>query len=205
VEEDCKREVIEDFSVLDIVEKESDDSRVEVEGVGVDEEDVKVGSGVVKVESNVEEKSVVNNEVEENESSEDVDMKVSEPETSEGVDNGNEVEGSIVMDESENEFEVNTLLNESVGRVTSVEASVKVDVSDVGSSEMGGSVSGVPVLDGNTSVIVGSSVSVSVGDRLITKDAEEDGVGIGKSVGSLDRKVGSVSSSLLENGGIGPV
>ena len=208
MEEDFEREVIEDLSVLDVVEKESDDTRVEVKDVEEEEGDVKVGSEVIRLESDVEEKSVVNdesNEVEENESSEDVDVRVNESETSVEIDEGNEVEGSIVMDESENELEVNTLLNESVGKVNSVEVSVKVGVRDVESPEVSGSVSSVPVLDGKPSVTVGSPVSVSVGDKLISKDVEEDGVNVGESVDVSDRKVGGTSSSLVENGGIRPV
>lgn len=179
------------------------------------EEDVEVGSEVVMVESNVEEKSVMNDEpdkVKENESSEDVGVRVIESEMSVGVDKGNEVEGSIVMDGSENELEVNTVLNESVGRVIGVEASVKVGVNNVESPEVSDSVSNVPVLDGNASVIdgnvsviVGSPVSVNVGDRLISKDVKEGCVNVGKSVGVSGRKVGRIPPSLVENGGIGPV
>lgn len=207
VEEDCEREVVEDSSVLDTVEEESDDTRLGVEGVREGEEVVKVESEVIKLEPDVE-KSVVNDEpnvVEENGSSEDVDMRVNESETSVRVCKGNEVDGSIVMDGSENELEVNTVLNDSVGRVNGVEVSVKVGVSDVGSPEVSGSVSSVPVLDGNASVIVGSSVSVSVGDKLISKDVDRDGIDVGKSVGVSDRNVGSISPFLVENGGIMPV
>ena len=208
VEEDCGREVIEDPFVLDIVEKELDDNRVEVESVREGEDDVRVGLEVVRLELNIEEKSVVSDElsgVEESEPLEDVGMRVNESERPVGIDEGNEVEGSIVMEGSGNELEVNRLLNKPDGRVTGVKVSVRMGVGDVGALEVGGGVSNVPVLDGNAAVIVGSPVSVRVGDRLIAEGVKGSGVDIGKPVSVSDRNVGSVSSSLLENGGIMPV
>lgn len=191
-------EVVEDSSSLDVIEKESEDTEMELEGVKEGEEVVEEKSLVVKPESDVEERSCVNDELNEvgrevvNESPEDVDVKVSESEKLVGIDRENEVDGSIVMDESENELEVNTLLN-SVDGVASVEVSVKVNGNDDDSPGVSVSVpSVVPVLDGNPSVIVGSPVCVSVGDRLTSEVVERGGVDDEKSVGVLDRNVGSV-------------
>lgn len=210
VEEDCGRELTEDILVLDFVEKELEDNRVEVESVREGEEDVRVGLEVVKLELSIEEKPVVSDGelsgVDESEPPEDVGMRVNESERPVGIDEGNEVaEGSIVMEGSENELEMNKLLNRVHGRIGGVEASVRVGVGDVGAPEEGGSVTNVPVLEGNAAVIVGSLVSVRVGDRVISESVEGSGVDAGKPVGVSDRNVGSVSSSLLENGGIMPV
>lgn len=201
-----EREVDEGWSVLDVVEKGSEDTIMELRDDGEDEEVVKVKPEVVKAESNVKERSVVNDESDEvggsveSGSSENVDVSISESETLVGIDTGNEVEGPIVMDGSENKLEVN-----SVGKVTGVEISVKVSGSDVGSSELSGSVSNVPVLDGNISVIVGSPVCVNVGSRLESRDMSKDGVDVRKLVGVPGENVGEVPSSLVENGGIRPV
>lgn len=128
-----------------------------------------------------------------NESPENVGVRVSESETLVGIDRGNEVEGPIVMEESENELEVDALLNPVDRVVASVEVSVKVSGSDVESPEVSGSVpSVVPVLDGNPSVIVGSPVCVSVGDRLTSNVVERGGVDAEMSVGVRERNVGSV-------------
>ena len=209
MEEDRGRELLEDILVLDVVEKELDDNRVEVESVREGEEDVRVGLEVVKLELSIEEKPVVRDGelsgVEESELPEDVGMRVNESERPVGIDEGNEVEGSIVMEGSESELEMNRLLNKLHGRINGVEASVRVGVGDVGAPEEGGSVTNVPVLEGNAAVIVGSLVSVRVGDRVISESVEGSGVDAGKPVGVSDRNVGSVSSSWLENGGIMPV
>jgi len=208
VEEDRGREEIEELLLLDVVEKELDDSRVEVESVREREEEVRVGLEVVNLELSVEERPVVSDElsgVEESELPEDVGMRVNESERPVGIDEGNEVEGSIVTEGSENVLEMNKLLSKLHGRTGGVEVSVRVGVGDVGTPEKGGSVSNVPVLDGNTAVIVGSLVSVGVGGRVTSESVEGSGVDTGKPVGVPDRNVGSVSSSWLENGGIMPV
>lgn len=196
-------------------------------GVGKvpEEEEEEVGekdveeSEVVKVESDVEVRSVVSGGVGENvedESSLDVGVGVSESGMSVESDGENGVEGSIVMEES-----VGMLLN-SVGRVSGGEVSVGVSGSEVGSPNVGVTVSHGSVSVGNTSVIVESSVGVSVGGSVsvgntsvivglsvgvsvggpTSKVSEGDG---GKSVDISNVGVGDTSSPLVVNGGIGPV
>jgi len=172
VREDWEREVVE----LDIVEKELDDNRVELEGVG---EEVEVKSEVimleiVKLRSNVEEKSVVEDDEPESGSAENVGVRV--------VDEGNEVGGSIVMEKSENELETEMLLKSDEG------ISVTVGVSVVRSPELDVrvGVSDVTVLDdSDVSVVVGSpvNVSVDVGCELESKEGSKNGVDVGEPMG----------------------
>lgn len=111
-----------------------------------------------------------------------------------------EVEGSMVREESK---ENRVLELGSVERVTDGEVSV---VDESGSSEVGVGVSNVPVLDGNTSVTVGSSVSVSVCSELTSNGTEGEGVDVGKSVGVSGGNVGvGGRRDLVKNGGIEPV
>jgi hypothetical protein len=158
-------------------------------GEGVEEawEVVEETWEVVKIELGVGGGPVVEDEpnrVEENVesgSSENEGVKVKESGTLVRDDRRIEVEGSIVMEESKG----GTLLR-SVGRVADEESSVKVGGScESGSPDVGVDESNVPVLDGKTSVIVGSPVCVST-----SKDVEK-GVDEGKSVGvSVERYVG---------------
>lgn len=165
-----------------------------MEGVGEGEGVVKGKSEVVKVESDVEKGSVdksESDEVEENEgsgSSEDMSEKVEESGTIVGVDeSGSTVEGSIVMEESKGGSPL--LGVKSVGQATGEETSVEVSEDGSKSPEVGVDVSNVPVLDGNTSVSVESSVCVGVGNELTSKEVEKVGVDTGKSVAVSVEKV----------------
>lgn len=127
---------------------------------------------------------------------------VGDPVSVEGSDREDGAEGSIVIEPRE--LEAGTL-PESVGKVNGVEASVAVGGREEGLIGVRVIVSGVPVLDGNASVAVGSVVSVSVDDRLLSRDEDKEDVDEEKSVGVCDRYVGSVSSSRVENGEPTPV
>lgn len=194
------------MDLLDIVEEEDDDDRVELESVGEREEDVNEDLEIVKLESDVEEGSVVNDEaidVEGNnkdESPVDVGVKVSESEELIEIDDRKEVEGSIVMVESKSEM--NALLN-SVGSIVGGELSDKVNGNEIGSPNPNVSVSNGFVISGNTSVIVGSPVWMGVGVGMASKEASVGGVDTGKPVCVSDKAVGDEWSSLVENRGIG--
>lgn len=137
----------------------------EVEGVREreGEEVVRDELEVVRVGSSVEEGSVVSHvsdeteEIEEIESSEEVEverfgMLVGEDKSDNKVE---VVEGSIEREEPKGD----TLLElDSGGRVTDEETSVEVSVDGSGSVDVGVGVLNVPVLDGNSSVAVGSPV-----------------------------------------------
>ena len=175
-----------------------------VEGEGVEEgvgEGVEEGEGVVKDKSEVVKvESNEAGETEEDWSSEDMEEKVERSGTLVGVDkSAREVEESIVMEESKGG---NSLLElRSVGRVTGEEMSVEVDGNGSESSDVDVGVSNVPVLDGGTSVTVGSSVCVGVGCELTSKEVE--GEGVEKSVGVSLEKVEKVRWwDLVKNGGV---
>ena len=194
---------------LDVVEKELDDVRMESEDAG---EGVVM---VVKLKPEVVERSIVDDGASgvgeepsvKNDSLESVGVKENGSETlvsvsASGLDVGLGLDGSIVMEESEGELEVGVLLN-SVGRSVGEEISVKVSRNEDRSPIVNGSVSGGPTSEGSVSVIVGLTVWVTVGDELIPDDIK--GVDAGKSVSVPVRNVGKVSSSLVEDGGIGGV
>jgi hypothetical protein len=180
-----------------------------VEGVGEGEGGVAVKdeSEVVRVESNVSAGSVVNDGsggVEENtESGSSERVEVEKSGMLVGDDkSGKGVEGSITE-----ESKGDTLLEpKSAGGVTDEGISVEVSVDGSESSGVGVGVSNVPVLDGNTSVTVGSSVCVDVGGELSSNGVEEEGVDIGKSVGVSVEEVECVRwRDLVKNGGTRPV
>ena len=169
-----------------------EETGLEREGVGDEERGgvVKGKSDVVKVESDVEEGSAVGRVSieEENGSSEEVEVKksgvlVGDKESDKKVEVDSE--GSIVRKESEG----TTLLElKSAGRDPDEKISVEMSVDGSGSPDVGVGVSNVPVLDGNASVSVGSSVCVSGGGELTSKEVGREGVDTGKSVGvSVER------------------
>lgn len=157
----------------------------------------------MRLEPNVEEGFVVNDEPDKVEGKVESRLLESVDGRVRVADERNEVEGSIVMEESENVLDEVEMVLKSVGSgVTNEETSVKVGASDVGSPELGVSVSGVPVLDGNVAVV---GPPVNVGSGLESKEGRKKGVDVGESAGVPDRNVGSSSPSLVENGGSTPV
>jgi hypothetical protein len=158
----------------------------------------------MRVESVGEEGSVVSDESNGDEESEEGSSEklVVKSGTLVGLDKSGdekEVEGSIVMEESKG----SPLLElGSVGKAVVGGVSVRVGE---GSPDVGVGVSNVPVLDGNASVTVRSSVSVGVDSELTSKGVES-GVDVEKLVGVSVENVEDLVlwRDLVKNGGIRP-